>query len=165
MPTPFSSFYTPLRTVLGDRDPYGVYAYSNADLDGALDVIFLTGQGPEGYVASAGSIEPSVSVGDDFGLILFKAALLLIHGEDGAGSMKTKALSVSDQGQRKRDLTTELRLKISDIEGGGGIVFLTRQSLGVYLENITHSNLADWIGSESYQIPVLAAPFQILIAP
>lgn len=163
MPTPYTSFYTPLRTVLGDRDAYGLYAYPDADLVAALDVIFLTGGGPDGFTAAAGQITPEVEAGDDFALILFRAALLLITGEDGAGSMRTRALSVSDQGQRKRDLTTELRIKISSIENGGGIAFETRQALGVYIQNLTGASMLDWIDSAHYRLPILTAPIPLLL--
>lgn len=155
--TAYSTFYTPLRAVLGDRDAFGMFAYSDADLNAALDVIFLTGQGPEGYTSAAMQITPDMTAGDDFGLVLFKAALMLIMGEDGAGSMTTRALSVSDRGERKEGLTTELRIKISSIENGGGIVFETYQSLGVYLQNLTHSNIQDWIDATSYRLPLPVA--------
>lgn len=142
--TPYSRFYLPLRTVLGDRDPHGLYAYSEADLDSSLDVLYLTGEMPEAYTADSAFITPGVARGDDFALILYRAALLLVQGEDGAGSWKTRALSVSDQGQRKRDLLTHFRLKLSDAENGGGIVFETQQNFFAWLGNACGDTTAEW---------------------
>ena len=142
--TAYSVFYTPLRTVLGDRDPFGNFAYSNADLNSGLDVLFLTGDVPDGYTAAAAAITPEVAAGMDFALILYRAALLLLNGEDGAGSWRTRALSVTDSGHRKRDLLTALRMKLSDAENGGaGIVFETQQNFLVWLNNLSPASPAE----------------------
>lgn len=167
MSTPYSQFYTPIRVVLGDRDPHGLYSYPDTDLDGAINVIFMTGAGPANFTADAAArtISPDLQAGDDWAVILFQAALFLIEGEDGAGSMRTKALFISDQGHRKRDLITSLRLKLSAIETGGGLAFITRQALGVFLQNLTGESMLDWIDAADYKLPVTILPVALYINP
>lgn len=164
--TPYSQFYQPMRAVLGDRDPSGIYAYSDDDLGAAIDVILSCGDGPAGYLSDgSGNINPTVPIGDPYALILFQSSLLLINGEEGGGSMRTKALSVSDMGHRKRDLITSFRLKISDIQTGGGLAFETRQSLGVFLQNLTGMSLLDWIDAADYKLPVTIMPVSLYVNP
>lgn len=160
--TAYATFYGPLRAVLGDRDPFGNFAYANADLSSALDVLFLTKDVPEGYAAAGEVITPEVATGTDFALILYRAALLLLNGEDGAGSWRTRALSVSDSGHRKRDLLTALRVKLSDAENGGdGIVFETQQNFFVWLGNLTGTSPYEW-----YQRgPVARTTFPVPVVP
>lgn len=167
MSTPFDNFYTPLRTVLGDRDPYGNYAYQDSDLDSAINIVFMTGEGPDSFTADAAAktISPDLQAGDDWALVLYTAALLLLGGEDGAGSMRTKALHLSDQGHRKRDLLTIFRLKISAAQSEGGIAFETRQSLGVFLQNLTGQSLLDWIDAAEYKLPVSIMPVALYVNP
>ena len=157
----YARFYGPLRAVLGDRDPFGNFAYTDDDLASGLDVLFLTGDVPDGYAAASGVITPEVAAGADFAVILYRAALLLLNGEDGAGSWRTRALSVADSGHRKRDLLTALRVKLSDFENGGdGIVFETQQNFFVWLGNLTASSPYEWyqrgpVPRATFPVPVL----------
>lgn len=150
--TSFTDFYPTLRAILGDRQVMGLWNYGDADLLSALRSVFALGRGPAGYALDAAAlnqatgVDPAVELGDPFALIAYDACLILVGGEDGAMSIRTRSLSISDSGHRKRDLLWELRGLVSDIRGGGAY-FSTRQSI------------AQWIGSfpvEDSVVPYLA---------
>ena len=140
MPTAFSDFYSPLRVILGDLDPYGVFQYQDATLDGAVRTVFLLGRNPDGYLLSgddrntASEIDPEIPVGDPFARITYEAALLLVGGSEGAYSYRTRALSRSSSGEAKRDLLVELRLKIYEIVAGNE-QFASVQSFVTWLQS------------------------------
>ncbi len=132
--TAFDDFFPVMRAVLGDRQVMGLWHYPDADLLAALRGIFALGRGPSGFamdppsVSSATGVTPEVVFGDAFALITYDACQLLIGGEDGAMSYRTRSLSVSDAGHRKRDLLLELGQRVYEIRDGGGSFFTTYQS-------------------------------------
>jgi len=135
--TTFATFYPVLRLLLGDNDPYGVYQYTDAVLNNALKSVFLLGRGPEGYSLSEdqGQIAETVVHGDPFALITYEAVLMLVGGEDGKLSYRTRALSVTDSGERKRDILQEMRQKIYDIRDGKE-QFVSYQSFSNWVNSV-----------------------------
>lgn len=144
--TPFSDFYVPLRTLLGDTDPYQVYDRQDDELDGAIRSVFLLGRSPfvngsttpayalSGDRQTADEIDPDIPNGDDFALIAYEAALLLVGGEN-QQSYRTRGLSVTNTNAPRRNLISELKLKIYEIKGGAEC-FATSQSFIVWLMNV-----------------------------
>lgn len=138
--TGFSEFYVALRTLLGDNDPYGTFQHQDGALEGALRSVFLLGRGPAGYALdgdrqSSTSITPDIPSGDPFALISYEAALMLVGGEEGSYSYRTRAISRSKSGDRKRDLLSELRIKIYEIRGGGSEQFTSVESFVVWMQS------------------------------
>jgi hypothetical protein len=132
MATPFSAFYGPLRTLLGDRNVGGLFMYPDETLDSGLRTVFAVGKQPTGYslltgggdavttgnLSDADKITPDVSLGDPFALICLWTAKFLISGEDGAFRYTTRSISVADKGDRKRDLLCELEVRIDELLAG-----------------------------------------------
>lgn len=121
----FSEFYIPIRIMLGDLDPNQLCQYQDSALDGAIRSVFLFGRGPAGYAmegdrSTTTKITPDIPTGNEFAIISLEAALLLAGGEAGATSYRTRALSVSESGDRKRDLLAKLRVEIYAITAGIG---------------------------------------------
>lgn len=132
-----STLYPFLRSLLGDRQVMGAWHYSEADLLSAVRTAFAAGRSPSGYslvgsLATATAITPEMSSGDAMARLLYASVLILIAGEDGAKSIRTRELTVTDGGHRKRDLLSEMRLQIHRIESGD-CVFSTQQSLAQFL--------------------------------
>ena len=122
-------FRETIRAVLGDRQVHGLWHYDDQAVDSAVRSIFLLGKGPAGYGLDGArkQVVPEPSAGDVWALISYEAAMLMVAGEDGAMSYRTKAVAVHDGGHRKRDLMAELRLLIYRIRDGGA-VFATAQN-------------------------------------
>lgn len=116
--TPITEFNEALRLILGDRDAFNVFQYSNETLASAVTTVFRCGRGPAGYALSGGNITPDVPDGNVFAIVVYESALMLIGGEDDIESYRTRALAVKRSGARRRDLLTELRLKIYEIRDG-----------------------------------------------
>ncbi|GEM_PF-4820416 len=131
-----TDFYDPIRSILGDREVHGMWNYSDTTLASAVKTLFKVGRAPQGYVLDGvgGTITPDVQAGNDYALICYDAALLLIGGEDGAIAYRTRVISVHDQGHRKRDLLSELRQLIYEIRDGAAI-FTSTQSFIAFLGN------------------------------
>lgn len=127
-----------MRAVLGDRQVMGVWHYPDVDLLAALRGIFALGRGPAGYamdpasVSSGTGVAPEVAFGDDWALITYDACFLLIGGEDGRLSYRTRSLSVRDGGDRKRDLLWELENRVHEIRNGASY-FSTYQSFAQWI--------------------------------
>ena len=132
-----------MRLLLGDKAVHGVVAYANADLDGAVKALFRLGEGPVGYAVVGESIVPDLPDGDGYALIAYRAAQMLVQPEDGATSYRTRALSVTDAGHRKRDLLAAFAQRIYEIESGDGMVFETYQVLCVALQNLNHGGFIE----------------------
>lgn len=160
--TPLSEFYTPLRTLLGDTDPYEVYDRLDTELDGALRSVFVFGKAPDGYAleggnrATAAAIAPEVPNGDDFALIAYEAALLLVGGEC-ADSYRTRGLSVSRSGGRRNSLLMELKLKVREIREGGDC-FATMQSFVTWLAGLSSLSEETLAGSPAPTLPQIGIP-------
>lgn len=128
MSTPLSAFHATLRSLLGDRQANGAWNYPASTLDAALRGVFATGQAPAGYalhdadnaavdaagLATATQISPPVALGKDFAMLCWRAAMGLVCGEDGQGRIVTRAMSIADGGDRKRDLLIQLDLWIRE---------------------------------------------------
>jgi len=117
--TTINEFYEPLRLILGDLDPTGMYQYTDVMLAGAVRTIFRLGRAPGGYTFSNEGITPDLPNGNDYALIAYEAAKLLLGGEETI-NYRTRALSVTTSGDRKRDLLSDLRIKIHEILQGDG---------------------------------------------
>lgn len=136
----FSEFYIPIRLMLGDLDPNAIYQYQDSALDAGIRSVFLFGRGPVGYLLDGDrntttNILPDIPTGNEFAIISLEAALLLVGGDVGANSYRTRALSVSESGDRKRDLLTKLRTEIYAITAGAG--FATQQSFLVWITSLS----------------------------
>ena len=132
-----SEFYTTMRLILGDRRVHGIWNYAEDTLAGAVQAVFLLGRNPTGYSlggTARDAILPDPPSGDPWALICYDACLLLVGGEDGRLMYRTKAISVHDGGDRKRDLITELRMKIYEIRNGSA-VFSTVQTFIQFVHN------------------------------
>lgn len=140
-----------MRTVLGDRQVHGAWNYPDADLDGAIKAVFLLNRGPAGFRLNVAEdqIDPEFTTGDQFALVCYDACLLRIGGEDGAIRVQTRAVTLADEGHRKRDLLYELREQIYVIRDGGA-VFSSFQELTAFLNSFgTEGNpLLERPGSE-----------------
>ena len=148
--TAFAEFYIPLRVMLGDLDPNEVYQYQNAALDGAIRSVFLFGRGPAGFAMdgdrnTSTDITPDIPTGNEFAIISLEAALLLVGGDVGATSYRTRALSVSESGDRKRDLLSKLRVEIYAITAGVG--FASYQSFVTWITSL--SDFRELIGVDA----------------
>jgi hypothetical protein len=147
--TPFSLFYLPLRVLLGDNDPHQVYQFQDTALDSALRTVFLFGRGPEGFElagdrSEATQITPDLPSGNEFALVAYEAGLLLMGGDVGANSYRTRPVSVTESGDRKRDLLAELRTKIYEIRAGDGFD--------------TYQSFIDWVGELERQLYLALGP-------
>jgi hypothetical protein len=150
--TPFYLFYEPLRILLGDNDCEQVYQFQDSALSGAVRTVFLFGRGPDGFAldgdqATAEAITPELPSGNEFAIVAYEAGLLLIGGDTGANSYRTRALSVTESGDRKRDLLAELRTKIYGIQSGDG--FSTYQSFVTWVQSIGD----DWRSGLQVKVP------------
>lgn len=150
--TSFSLFYQPLRILLGDNDSEQVYQFQDSAIASALRTVFLFGRGPDGFEldgdqATAAAIKPDLPSGNEFAIVAYEAALLLIGGDTGANSYRTRALSVTESGDRKRDLLAELRTKIYAIQAGDG--FSTYQSFVSWVQSIDQ----DWRAGMEVKVP------------
>ena len=126
--------------MLGDLDPNEIYQFQDSALDSALRTVFLFGRGPTGFDldgdrSTATDITPDIPNGDGFAIISLEAGLLLIGGDVGANSYRTRALSVSESGDRKKDLLAKLRMEIYRIVAGDG--FSTYQSFLSWILSFT----------------------------
>ena len=137
--TPLTDFFEVIRLLLGDTEIYGCYAYPDADCAASVRQVFRMGQGPCGYLLNDArdSVTPSIPDGDKYAIVAYSAALLLVGGEEGAQSFRTRSLGTSQRGDRQRDLLQEFRQKIYEIETGGGLVFNTYQNLLGALQHIS----------------------------
>ena len=127
--TALSEFYEPLRLILGDRDPAGVYEYTDVMLDGAVRSVFRLGRAPTRYSLTGANISPTLPDGNDYAQITYESALLLVGGEETI-NYRTRAISVTRAGDRKRDLLLELRHRLHQIEEGDG--FSTYQNFLIW---------------------------------
>lgn len=133
-----AALYPFLRSLVGDRQVMGAWHYRNDDLASAIRTTFVTGRAPATYrlagdIQTATAITPDLQVGDDMAIVLYESALILIGGEDGKKSIKTRELTVADGGDRKRDLLSEMALQIYRIRAGT-TVFSTSQTLAQFFQ-------------------------------
>lgn len=131
-----SLFYGPIRLILGDRKVQGLWNYDDDTLKSAITTTFFVNLAPPGYALDPASmiITPDPG-GDAAALLTFQSALLCIGGEEGANSFRTKAISVHEFGDRKRDLLADLRQKIYEIRDGNA-QFSTLQGFVAFLANM-----------------------------
>jgi hypothetical protein len=131
--------YDSLRVILGDRKVYGNWNYKDETLGSALRTVFLLGRGPANLNYQLNDaqdeIDPALVTGDDYAIVCYEAALLLIVGEDGEMRIHTRSVSLVDGGHRKRDLMVELREKVYQIRDGAA-VFATVQTFVAYINSI-----------------------------
>jgi hypothetical protein len=128
-----TALYPFIRSLVGDRQVMGAWHYRNDDIASAVRTAFVTGRAPIQYhlvgdLQTAMEIAPDLATGDDMAIVLYEAALILIGGEDGRKSIKTRELTLTDGGDRKRDLLHELKLQVYRIRSGD-TVFSTSQTL------------------------------------
>jgi len=150
--TAFSLFYEPLRIMLGDNDSEQVYQFQDSALDGALRTVFLFGRAPGDYEldgdrGTSVQIKQDVESGNDCALIALEAALLVIGGDPGANSYRTRALSVTESGDRKRDLLAKFRTEIYRITAGDG--FSSYQSFVSWVQSVDQ----DWRAGMEVKVP------------
>lgn len=129
-----SDFYETMRLILGDRQVHGIWNYVDDTLAASVRAVFMLGRNPLGYLLAGDVIAPDPPSGDPWALICYDACLLVVGGEDGKLMYRTKAISVHDGGERKRDLLTELRMKTYEIRNGGA-VFSTVQNFVEFVHN------------------------------
>jgi len=129
--TPISDFRTPLRIILGDNDPEGLFMHSNDALDSAVKTVFRMGRSPVGYSVSGENITPSVPDGTSFAKIACETALLLVCGEETI-SYSTRAVSVRRTGDRIANLVTELRCRLQE-----GDTFDSHQTFMAWVQSYT----------------------------
>jgi hypothetical protein len=158
----FDRLYEVVRVILGDEKIHGQWYYPDERLDSAIRSVFLLGNGPAGFALTGTedeTITPDVPMGDPYAIVCYEAALLLIGGEDGQVLMKTRAATLRDHGDRKRDLLLLLGQRIYEIRNGMP-VFVTFQSLQQFLHSSARSEdygLPFNFGARS-QITLPAAP-------
>lgn len=132
----FDKLYDVVRLILGDRQVHGNWLYPNGTIDSSIKATFLLGRGPSGFALNdpQDQITPDFEAGggDPYALTCYESALLLVGGEDGAMRIQTRALSIQDSGDRKRDLLSELKQRIYEIRDGGS-VFASSQDFCAFL--------------------------------
>lgn len=161
--TAFETFYPVMRAILGDRQVGGMWNYTDADLLSALRAVFALGRAPEGYAmdpanpATGANVTPDVALGDVFALIAYDACLILVAPEDGKNSYRTRSISVTDGGDRKRDLLFELERLTSAIRDGD-CVFATYQTFAAWAgvreqvePGLAYSGIRRTSGTDSYE--------------
>jgi hypothetical protein len=121
MSTPTADVIALMRPVLGD-DPavIGHQEFTDAQLAASVFAVVRLGQVP-GFTISNDrvTITPTIEEAKDWALIVAKAAMQRVSGSmDGAMSWRTRPISVTDRGERKRDLLMELRDMLYDSQGG-----------------------------------------------
>jgi hypothetical protein len=135
----FDKLYDPLRALLGDRQVHGNWNYTDPMLTSAIKSVFLLNRGPERFKLNdtQDAITPDFDPdhdGDKYALTVYQAALLLIGGEDGAYRIHTRAVSVVDSGDRKKDLMRELHR----------LIYETRDAVTVFT---TYQDFRAWLGA------------------
>jgi hypothetical protein len=106
--------------------------------------MFLLNRGPSGFALDNPSNPQNVTPdlvaagGDCVAWVAYETALILITGEDGKMQLRTKVVWVRDEGERKRDLLADLRIRMYDIRDGNA-VFTTFQSFIAFLGNMPAS--------------------------
>lgn len=121
-----TDFYPTVRALAGDRQIHGVWNYGDADLLSAVRSVFLLGRGPDGYALATPALSATTFTPDipstepaSFAQICYEAVIVLLTGEDGSMTIQTRAMTVRDGGERKRDLLMEMRQRLAEIGGGG----------------------------------------------
>ena len=143
--------YAMIRCVLRDRKVNGMFNYSDDVLKDAVRAVFLFNQAPRGFLLddpmNPQKVVPDLVAagGDLFAWIVFDACLLLITGEDGKMQIRTKVVWVRDEGERKRDLLIDLRIKVYNIKHGDA-QFTTYQSFIAFLGNMPASGDNNLLG-------------------
>jgi len=140
-----------VRCVLADRRVNGMFHYTDDVIKDAVRAEFLFNQAPSGFalddIMTPTQVVPDLvaSGGDLFAWIVFDTALLLITGEDGKMQIRTKVIWVRDEGERKRDLLIDLRIKVFNIKHGDA-QFTTYQSFIAFLGNMPASGDNNLLG-------------------
>lgn len=131
MPTPFSSFYEPLRSLLGDRQVQGAWNYTDEALASGLRTCFATGKAPAGLsladdsggaittaaaLGDATQVAQDVKLGSDMALLCWWTIKGLVVGEDGKMSVQTRSVTVRDGGDRKAELLMQIELWIREAQ-------------------------------------------------
>jgi hypothetical protein len=117
--------------MLGDNDPEGMFLYADAALDSAVKTVFRMGRSPAGFSVSGESVTPDVPDGTSFAKIACETALMLVCGEETI-SYSTRAMSVRRNGDRIRNLVTELRCRLSE-----GDTFESYQTFVAWIQSYT----------------------------
>ena len=152
-------FRPAVRTLIGDDDPQDLTQYTDDQIDAATKLVFQCGMQPEGHTLTGTAIAPAIDDGDSFALVVFKAAMMRLFGAEGGMSYRTRAISVTDRGDKKRDLLLELERMIHRIEGGS-CCFATQTDFntwfndlsgGLYEKNLRYT-------SPDYQWPQITRP-------
>jgi len=106
--------------------------------------VFRVGRGPDDFVYDydADTITPTLPDGDSFAVVLYRAARYLAGGMDGAIMYRTRALAVTDRGNKKRDLLRELEIEIHKIEGGE-CVWAAKQAFDTFFHALRDGSISD----------------------
>ncbi len=123
-----------MRVLLADNDADLGYENSDEQLSAALLASFMLGTWPAGYDLSGSTVTPDPLV-RDFGIIVLESVWAMVVGTQGAYAFRTRALSETDMGQRKRDLMQYAREKLYSVRDGDA-VFSTRQTLIAFLNSV-----------------------------
>lgn len=121
MSTLVSTFRNPLRAVLQDNDPTGLYLYPDAALDDAVKAQVNFGQ-IDGYALTSGdtAITPDIAppAGDPtrFHLLTMKAARMFVVPRGGSAHVRTRAVTLSSGSSR--DMLLAIEHDIDRIENG-----------------------------------------------
>lgn len=132
-----SDLYPFMRLTLGDRAVSGEYDYAEGDLLSAVRWVFAEGLNPSAYqldgtVFMATAITPDLATGDDLALVVYEACEHLVAGESGTMSYRTRELSVTEAGDRKRDILDKVRRAVHRIRNGASL-FSTWQSFTAFI--------------------------------
>jgi hypothetical protein len=121
METALSEYHENMRAALADPGTLGVYAYQDAQLDGAMRTVIQTGLGPRGAAVKVGDpavLDPAPASLDARGYLVFQAALLLIGGQIPVG-FRTRAMSVLVSPFERQATLDHLRRQIQKLEKNG----------------------------------------------
>lgn len=145
MSTLISSFYDPLRHVLGDRDA-SIQKYSDGSLLAGIQTVVSMGMLPDfSLSATRTSITPTIDDPNDYALLILHTALSFISSDADRWSFRTRAISKSSGGQN--NFIWYLQTKISELENGE--LFDSWQNLSACAHGYNINILNTTVGSSS----------------
>ncbi len=156
----FTFIRSVMRPLLGDNDADAGYDSSDAMLDDSIRAAFIVNdiEGVE-LTGDREDIMPAPTV-RQVGIIALEACWLMMAGDQGQYSYRTRALAEADSGQRKRDIMLYARERLRVLKDGDAI-FASTQSLAAFLNA---STLAAMIQVNPSAPPALALNFAGVVA-
>lgn len=130
-----SDFRTVMRAILHDNAPGIDPEFSDEQLDAALTASYFLGTWPDDYALESSTITPAVTNLKHFGVITLEACTVMMVGDVGQFSFKTRALSETDMGHRKRDILQYARERIYTLQDSDQC-FSTIQKLEAFFNTL-----------------------------